>query len=541
VGPDPAPEPVPVPVPAPPMVRGPGTQPVPNISELGYLFTENITVLGVTINNTGNICENTGQKIEQKIANVIRIWQRYNLSLPGRINIAKTMIYSQLNYTGCFLPIPVPTVQNIETMLTNFVSGNLRISKDRIFLNIELGGLGLFPINEFLDAQRCSWVKRALNIDQLWKIRLLFSNNAGTGVHGLSEKDFNINITPCCFIIAKAHSTFVKKFTESKNNFLKAMVLNNKALTSGVRGQNFIKIENLSQALQDNVGTINTLKKLNFQVLYNNGNFVNKRIVKMHFNNNLPEELWQLLDRIRRTAVTRLLDPDPGTGTGISLSTFFTTWKKGSKRVRNYLTFDSREYIPHNIVKFSNNFDIVVDYNKSKLLNKGWKTSFLGNGIRTFIFKFHNNTLMYNTALSHFVANISRNCTFCDINLNPEVEDETPLHLFYNCMTTESILTNFYSILTGTLNFVPTRNDLFIGFQLQSDNCNTILNTITYIVLYFVWECKIRKCIPILNRLIKYVCRETETLMNTSVSFRRIFASSRYDTNLTEYRRNNNF
>jgi exonuclease III len=545
VAPDRAPVPDPVPIPGPdrdpPFEPGQGPQPAPHISDLGFLFSENITVLGVTLDNTGNICTNTGTKIEKKIENVIRVWQRYNLSLPGRVSIAKTMIYSQLNYTGCFLPIPDPIVQRIESAISNFVGNNLRIAKDRIFLSVELGGLGLFPVNKFLEAQRCSWVKRALNADQLWKIRLLFGNNVGTGIFGISENDYDINITPCCHCIAEAHTNFVKKFTESKNNFLKALVLNNKALTTGIRGQNFIKIENLSQDLQGNIETINILKKLNFNVLYNNSNFVNKRQVKIHFNNNLPEELWQLLDRIRRTAVTRLLDPDPGTGTGISLQTFFATWKKGSKKLRNYLTLDKREYVPHNIIKFSSNFEIIIDFNKSRYLNKGWINSFLRNSIRTFIFKFHNNTLTYNTVLSHFVENISRNCTFCDLNLNPEVEDETPIHLFYNCMTTERILTSFYSILTGNANFVPTRNDLFIGFQLQIESENVILNTITYMVLYFVWECKLRKCLPSLIRLMKFICRETDTLSCSSNAFNAIFTTCRYKTNLVEYRRHNNF
>jgi hypothetical protein len=160
---------------------------------------------------------------------------------------------------------------------------------------------------------------------------------------------------------------------------------------------------------------------------------------------------------------------------------------------------------------------------------------------RTFIFKFHNNTLTYNTVLSHFVANVSRNCTFCDINLNPEAEDETPLHLFYSCLTTENLLSGFYSILTGNLNFIPTRNDIFIGFQLQPESQNVILNIITYLVLFFVWECRTRKCLPNLNKLIKFICTELETISGHNNAFRSISENCNFSTNLTEYRRINNF
>jgi hypothetical protein len=39
-------------------------------------------------------------EIEEKVQKQVNIWARFNLSLSGRINIAKTMMYSQLNYAG---------------------------------------------------------------------------------------------------------------------------------------------------------------------------------------------------------------------------------------------------------------------------------------------------------------------------------------------------------------------------------------------------------------------------------------------------------
>jgi hypothetical protein len=79
------------------------------------------------------------------------------------------MIYSQLNYIGCVVPVPDLIIKNIETLIYNFVSGNLRIAKDRAFLCTELGGLGLFNVKKILVAQTCSWVRRCQPIDQDWK------------------------------------------------------------------------------------------------------------------------------------------------------------------------------------------------------------------------------------------------------------------------------------------------------------------------------------------------------------------------------------
>jgi hypothetical protein len=97
-------------------------------------------------------------------------WQSFNLSLPGRINIAKTMLYSQLNYLGCFLPVSENFISTAENLITGFVRGNLRTAEKRVFDEPNLGGLGLFRVKTFLASQCCSWVKRAENLDELWKL-----------------------------------------------------------------------------------------------------------------------------------------------------------------------------------------------------------------------------------------------------------------------------------------------------------------------------------------------------------------------------------
>jgi hypothetical protein len=47
-----------------------------------------------------------------------------------------------------------------NTVIHNFVSGKLNIAKNRFSKGIEMGGLGLFDIKNFLDAQKIAWVKR---------------------------------------------------------------------------------------------------------------------------------------------------------------------------------------------------------------------------------------------------------------------------------------------------------------------------------------------------------------------------------------------
>jgi hypothetical protein len=76
------------------------------IQEIGFSAVDTVTILGLEIEGDTGKFDRSFEKICEKIRNNIATWKCYNLSLPGRICIAKTMLYSQINYLGCFLEIP---------------------------------------------------------------------------------------------------------------------------------------------------------------------------------------------------------------------------------------------------------------------------------------------------------------------------------------------------------------------------------------------------------------------------------------------------
>jgi hypothetical protein len=85
--------------------------------------------LGLRINNRAeNLTHHFEEKI-QKIRQLIGSWNRYNLTLPGRISIAKTMLLSQIGYIGCFI---TPTE----------VTQRMVIAADRLYLKPAEGGAG---------------------------------------------------------------------------------------------------------------------------------------------------------------------------------------------------------------------------------------------------------------------------------------------------------------------------------------------------------------------------------------------------------------
>lgn len=156
---------------------GPRSPIDPRILDLGFQIAKSVTILGLTIGcNNGSLLENF-ERISLKIRNEISNWSRFNLSLPGRIAIAKTMLYSQINYLGCFVKIPNQWLSDYDSHITNFVKGKINIAKKRLYKPLSLGGLGLFNLSSFLCAQRCLCVRCSLSLDEQWKIEFLQLNN----------------------------------------------------------------------------------------------------------------------------------------------------------------------------------------------------------------------------------------------------------------------------------------------------------------------------------------------------------------------------
>jgi hypothetical protein len=127
------------------------------ITEAGFTIS---TLLGADITAEPSELTKNFERIRTKILSLINYWSRFKLSLPGRLAIAKTFLVSQLNYLGSvFKPDPNQT-NEIQYMINNFIRRNLKISEERMYLPTNKGGVGFFNLEEFLGAQRCTWIFR---------------------------------------------------------------------------------------------------------------------------------------------------------------------------------------------------------------------------------------------------------------------------------------------------------------------------------------------------------------------------------------------
>ncbi len=138
-------------------------------------------------------------------------------------------MYSQINYLGCFLPIPENILVVWDTLITDFVKGKLNIAKKRLYKTPEDGGLGLFDIRDFLDEQKCAWLKRSVNLNEPWKVRLYiggFGNLFNTKSQNICRIEFPISYDLC-----KSFERVSNALTTSNENYRRCYIFENAKIT----------------------------------------------------------------------------------------------------------------------------------------------------------------------------------------------------------------------------------------------------------------------------------------------------------------------
>jgi hypothetical protein len=118
-----------------------GPEPIVPIDTAGFPISKSIKLLGLEINSSLTSLENSFAPILEKIEKIIHFWERFRLTLPGRLAIMKTLLIPQLNYLGCFLEPNVEILRRIQFAVDKFVIKNLNISMERRYLPPERGAL----------------------------------------------------------------------------------------------------------------------------------------------------------------------------------------------------------------------------------------------------------------------------------------------------------------------------------------------------------------------------------------------------------------
>ena len=484
--------------------------PIPQgIRDLGFSIVNEMTILGMKV---GGDPDRNFLDILQKVHKQKLFWVRFNLSLPGRINIAKSMMYSQINYLGCILPLDITQLLRLSTLIEDFVKGNLNISRKRMTMTCEEGGLGLFNLSDFLDAQRCAWIKRAQKLDDHWK-RKLYAHSYGS-ILNIRADHYDSHETPILHCIAKSYERFFSHHTMWNENFRTALIFDNPALTTNLRTQDTADAHFFGDLLATHTSDI---YKLNMTNIYNNG-YVDLETFIQETGIPITERKLIGLRGVFDVAVIRYSKEHGKQLDNTEIVSFVNRFKKGSRSFRRVFKGKRNLTIPSNIARFATNTETIIGLDLSELLNACWNISYLDNSLRTFIFKLHNNILTYNHVVAHFAENVEPYCTFCLITRNNDPERDTALHMFFSCPTTEQLNERFFAWIFGA-NRDIRRTEVFGIFTEENIDNNRILFIVTKISQKYIWDCKLRKSIPLLDDLKNIVKSEVQILRKISITF----------------------
>jgi hypothetical protein len=192
------------------------------MSDLNVTWANEIKMLGFTITNEWEKnLEINFADLTRKIVNLINYWKRCGLSMIGRITVYKSLILPHINFICSVLTPPEKWYVDTEKLLEKFVLGSETFSKNRLYLPVTKGGLGLVNIRNFVVAVQCSWIKKAiLSTNDTWKLEIKnstddFSNFVSTGTKGIIKNLIN------------SYNTFQLSWTKKNNNFLQVPVLGN--------------------------------------------------------------------------------------------------------------------------------------------------------------------------------------------------------------------------------------------------------------------------------------------------------------------------
>ena len=140
-------------------------------TDLNMIWEDTFTILGFEIDNKLEKLNNNYQKIKDKLKSIITKWRPYHLSLRGRLTIAKTKLLSQVTYISTVLTPDITIINEMQTMINNFIMGikdgsKNWINKELIYTHTSKGGFGMIRLEDFMQAIKVSWIKRYC-IDQI--------------------------------------------------------------------------------------------------------------------------------------------------------------------------------------------------------------------------------------------------------------------------------------------------------------------------------------------------------------------------------------
>jgi hypothetical protein len=209
------------------LITGTQNEPIPDyITNSGFEVASKIKILGFELTKNAEDLQNNFLPVLEKIRSLIRFWSRFKLSISGRINVAKSLLLSQISYHGAIIKPNDDLNKTISNEIIKFIIASTCISKQSVCEPAEKGGLGFLDINEFITSLQCSWIKRSAgsSID-CWRQDL--NKITGNNPSLVSSDTFDKKRNPILYNISCSFNEFKKAYFMRNYNFLNSNVIGN--------------------------------------------------------------------------------------------------------------------------------------------------------------------------------------------------------------------------------------------------------------------------------------------------------------------------
>jgi hypothetical protein len=130
----------------------------------GIKIVKKIELLGIEIPwKLDNNLDRNWERIENKIVNIANYWRQFNMSIGGRIMVAKTYLLSQVTYCLGVLQIKENIANRLNDLMIGFIKGRDRgIARERWFMEPGEGGYGMIDVKTMDMCVKAAWVGKWL-------------------------------------------------------------------------------------------------------------------------------------------------------------------------------------------------------------------------------------------------------------------------------------------------------------------------------------------------------------------------------------------
>jgi hypothetical protein len=505
----------------------------------GIKIQKECRLLGVNIDYKGRNINSNWEKCKTKIRGLINFWSQYNLTITGRVLVAKTFLISQVSFYLGIIPLDVNAGKAIESMIERYAIGKLQIAKDRIYNKIEQGGTGLLRIGELDTAMKCAWVNRwkregeGVDITGSRVLNTARQNN----IEYINKDLIAANRHPCARGIANAWHEFRGKLYENDGNFYSAGFFSN----PGIRNR-----------MGEMMGGMNIFSQARYELIQEQ--FWDIPVGVMCLENGIrdKEEIQNILGieitnleyvRIRagvKFARNKFKPVWDMRGRGKNITEWLAPIKKGSNKIRNLMSGRGsrlyREFTFEKIRPIKSLWEKMgMEINNSLIACSMslWCIKEVDTDFRQFTFKWNQGMIHGNTVIAHF-GDVDRKCTFCklrtEIQMREELgreltlaekegiaaADEDRPHIFWDCNTVNRCIQEVYSSFWGN-NVNVNKGDYLMGKELGTEEATVLYMLINMYIKYRIWKYKLAGVLP----LVRCISNDLNRWVNTLVSYKK--------------------